>query len=81
MDILNSPPTSIVHPNPTPTSTMHPNPDDETSEHLDSVVLKNSEQSEGVQGIFTNYIDSGESYNRITTIVDAYFTTSIADNL
>jgi len=68
-------------PNPHPTSTMHSNPDDGTSEYPDNVVLGNTEQSEEVQEISTNYVYSGESYNKKTTIVDVYFATSIADNL
>jgi hypothetical protein len=67
--------------NPQPTSTVHPNPDDGTSEHPDNVVLQNTEQSDEVQEISTKYVYSGESYNRKTTIVDVYFTTSIAINL
>jgi len=66
-------------PNPHSTS-MHSNHDDGTSEHPDNVVLGNTEQSEEVQEI-TNYVYSGESYNKKTTIVDVYFATSIADNL
>jgi hypothetical protein len=34
-----------------------------------------------VKEISTNYVDSGETYDRKTTIVDVYFATSIADNL
>ena len=59
-------------PNPHPTSTMHSNPDDGTSEYPDNVVLGNTEQSEEVQEISTNYVDSGESYNRKTTIADIH---------
>ena len=64
-------------PNPHPTSIVHLNPDDGTSEHPNNVVLGNTEQPDEVQEIFTNYVDSGESYNRKTTIVDIYFATSI----
>ena len=34
-----------------------------------------------MQEISTNYVDFGESYNKKTTIVDLYFTASIANNL
>ena len=47
----------------------------------DALILKNIEQLEEVQEIFINYVDSREQYNRKTTIIDAYFATSIADNL
>jgi hypothetical protein len=53
-------------PNPPPTSTMHSNSDDGTLEHRDDVVLGNTEQSEGVKEISTNYVDSK------ITIVDIY---------
>ena len=46
-------------PNPHPTSTVHTNHDDGTSEHPDNVVLGNTKQSEEVQEISTNYVDSG----------------------
>jgi len=68
-------------PNPHSTSIVHSNHDDGTTEHPDNVVLGNTEQSEEVQEISTNYVYSGESYNKKTTIVDVYFATSIADNL
>jgi hypothetical protein len=68
-------------PTPPPTSTLHSNLDDGTSEHLDNIVLGNTEQSEGVKEISTNYVDSRKSYDRKTTIVDLYFAISIADNL
>jgi hypothetical protein len=60
---------------------VHPNPDDGISEHPNNVVLENTEQSDEVQEISTNYVDSRESYNRKTTIVGVYLATSIADNL
>jgi hypothetical protein len=34
-----------------------------------------------VNEISTNYIDSGESYNRKTTLVDTYFSSKIAKTL
>jgi hypothetical protein len=68
-------------PNPPSTSTVHSNPNDGISEHPDNVVLGNTEQSEGVKEISTNYVDYGELYDRKTTIIDVYFATSIANNL
>jgi hypothetical protein len=68
-------------PNPPPTSTVHSNPDDGTSEDPDNVVLGNTNQSEGVKEISTNNVDSRESYDRETTIVDVYFATLTANNL
>jgi len=41
--------------------------------------LGNNEPSQGVQEISINYIDSGESYDRKTTIVDIYFAETIAE--
>ena len=68
-------------PDPHPTSIVYSNPDDGTSKHPNNVVLGNTEQLDDVQEIFTNYVDSRESYNRKTTIVDTYFMASIAENL
>ena len=62
-----------------PTSTVHSIPDVGTSEHPDAIVLGNNEPSRGVQEISINYIDSGESYDRKTTIVDIYFAKTIAE--
>ena len=42
-------------------------------------MLGNNEPSQGVQEISINYIDSGESYDRKTTIVDIYFAEIIAE--
>jgi hypothetical protein len=44
-------------------------------------VLGNHEESSRVHEISTNYIDSGESFNRKSTIVDTYFSAAIADTL
>jgi hypothetical protein len=52
-----------------------------TSENPDSTVLGNHDESTRVNEISTNYIDSGESYNRKSTIVDINFSTTIANNL
>ena len=52
-----------------------------TSEHPDSIVLGNHEESLGVQEISINYVDSGESFDRKTTTVDIYFAEKIADTL
>jgi len=52
-----------------------------TSENPDSSVLGNNEESQGVLEISTNFINSGESFNRKTTIVDNYFSSKIALDL
>ena len=52
-----------------------------TSENPDSSVLGNNEESQGVLEISTNYINSGESFNRKTTIVDNNFSAKIAIDL
>ena len=62
-----------------PTSTMHSISDVGTSERPDDIILGNNEPSQGVQEISINYIDSGESYDRKTTIVDIYFAETIAE--
>ena len=51
-----------------------------TSEHSDSHVLGNHEESSWVDAISSNYIDSGESYNKSTT-VDNHFSCMIANDL
>ena len=60
---------------------MHTNFGVGTSEDLDPIVEGNHEGSKGIDEISINYIDSGESYNRKTTIVDIYFTSRIAEGL
>ena len=68
----------ITGPNPQPGSMVHPNTDPGTSEHPDSIVLGNDESDQGVNEISINYIDSGESYDRKTTVVNIYFSAAIA---
>jgi hypothetical protein len=52
-----------------------------TLENPDSTILGNHNESTRVNEISTNYIDSGESYNRKSIIVDINFSTTIANNL
>jgi hypothetical protein len=66
-------------PNLQPESTVHPNSDPRTSEHPDSIILGNDESINGVKEIFINYIDSEESYDRKTTVVDMYFSAVIVE--
>ena len=66
-------------PNPQPGSTVHLNSDPGISEHPNSIVLENVESNNGVKEISINYIDSGESYDCKTTIVDMYFSAAIAE--
>ena len=66
-------------PNPQPGSTVHSNSNPRISEHHDSIVLGNIESNNGVKEISINYIDSGESYDRKTTVVDIYFSATIAE--
>jgi len=49
-----------------------------TSEHPNAIVLENNDTSQRVREISINYIESKESYDRKTTVVDIYFTESIA---
>jgi hypothetical protein len=66
---------------PLPTSTVHSISDDGTLEHPDAIVLGNTEPSIGVNENSINYVDSGESYDRKTTIVDIYFASSVAETI
>ena len=52
-----------------------------TSEDPDSNNLGNIEESQRVNEISTNYINSGELFNRKTTIVDINFASKIASDL
>ena len=62
-----------------PESTVHPNSDPGTSKYPNSIILGNDESINGVKEISINYIDSGESYDRKTTVVDMYFSATIAE--
>ena len=66
---------------PHPASTVHTFSDAWTSERPDGVILGNNEPSRGVQEISINYLDTGETYDRKTIVVDIYFSESIAENL
>jgi hypothetical protein len=66
---------------PHPASIVHSISDAGTSERPDEIVLGNTEPSIGVQEISINYLTSGATYDRKTTDVDIYFSTSIAENL
>jgi hypothetical protein len=50
-----------------------------TSECHDATILGNDDASERVYEIFINYLESGESYDRKTTIVDIYLSTIIVE--
>jgi hypothetical protein len=52
-----------------------------TSENFDSNILQNIEESQRVNKISTNYIDSEESFNRKTTIMDINFYSKIVIGL
>jgi hypothetical protein len=51
------------------------------SEHPHSVVLGNHDEWVDDHEIATNYVESGASYHRKTTVVDIYFASKIADSL
>ena len=52
------------------------------SEHPSSIVTGNlDEREDDHEEIATNYVESGESYNRKTTVVDIYFASKIADSM
>jgi len=51
-------------------------------ERPSSIVMGNhDEREDDHEEIATNYVESGESYNRKTTIVDIYFASKIADSM
>jgi hypothetical protein len=60
---------------------VHLNTEPRTSEYLDSIVRGNDEESSRVQEISINYINSEETFDRKTTIVDIYFSEQIGNNL
>ena len=60
---------------------MYTNISARTSEDPNSNTLENIEEPQRVNKISTNYIDSGESFNRKTIIVDIIFATNIAKDL
>jgi hypothetical protein len=64
-----------------PSTNVHTNICARTSENLDSNTLVNIEESQRVNEISTIYIDSGESFNRKTTIIDINFCSKIASDL
>jgi hypothetical protein len=66
---------------PLPTSTVHSISDDGTLERPNAVILGNTEPSTGVHEISVNNVESGESFNRKTTIVGIYFASSVADTI
>ena len=66
---------------PEPNTSVHTNFGVGTSEDLDPIVEGNHEGSKGIDEISINYIDSGESYNRKTIVVDIYFASRIAEGL
>ena len=66
---------------PHPASTVHTFFYAGTLEHPDGAVLGNDEPSKGVQEISINYLDTGETYDRKATVVNIYFSESIAENL
>ena len=52
------------------------------SERPSSIVMGNQDEREDDhEEIATNYVESGESYNRKTTVVDIYFASKIADSM
>jgi hypothetical protein len=64
-----------------PSTSAHTNIGAGTSEHLDSIVEGNHDESGGIDEISTNYVESGESFNRKSTNVDIFFSSKIANDL
>jgi hypothetical protein len=61
-----------------PTSTVHSITDVRTSECPDATILEDEDASQRVHEISINYLESRESYDQKTTIVDIYFFAMIA---
>jgi hypothetical protein len=66
---------------PQPSSKVHLDTEAKTSEYLVSIVRGNDEESSRIQEISINYINSGEIFDRKTTIIDTYFSEQIGYNL
>jgi hypothetical protein len=64
-----------------PSTNVSTNISARTSGNLDSNILENIEESQRVNEISTNYIDSGELFNRKTTIIHINFCSKIAIGL
>jgi hypothetical protein len=64
-----------------PTSIVHSITDVGTSECPDATILGDEDASQRVHKISINYLESGESYDRKTTILDIYFSAMIAEIL
>jgi hypothetical protein len=60
---------------------VHSISDDGILKCPNAVVLGNIKLSIGVHEIFINYVESGESFDHNTTIVDIYFASSVADTI
>jgi hypothetical protein len=50
-------------------------------ENLDTLILGNHEESNGIEGISINYTSSEEVYDRSTRIVNSSFSTIIVENI
>ena len=60
---------------------VHANINARNLEDPDSNILGNIEESQRVNEVSTYYIDSGESFNRKTTIININFASKIASDL
>jgi hypothetical protein len=64
-----------------PTSTVHSITDVGTSKCPDATILEDEDASQRVHEISINYLESEESYDRKTTIVNIYFSAMIVESL
>ena len=64
-----------------PSLVVHPNTETRTSDYPNSNVMGNHKESSSIEEISTNFIDSGETFDRKTTVVDTYFSEQIGNNL
>jgi hypothetical protein len=60
---------------------VHTNIGAGTSEHLDSIVEGNHDKFEGIDEISTDFVETGETFNRKTTNFDIFFSSKIAKDL
>jgi hypothetical protein len=67
--------------NPQSSSVMRINAEARTSEDPRSIVSGSHDESLRVDGIYINFTETGESYNRKSIIVDTYFSEEIANIL
>jgi hypothetical protein len=81
-NLVNGHPKDIVYPvdsyNPHSSSVMRINTGANTSELLRSIIEGNNDESLRIEEIAINFVETGESYDRKSIVVDSYFSEEIA---